>query len=180
MRFPLSRVLACVVGVVTVLPLVFSAVMVVSVPIVAGEGKSFLTLKDVNNDGRMDIVTPSGEVYFNVGGNRYRSNEIVFTGAGFALKEYSFVNDTLAPYVGPVSEMEPSPFSFLDYDGDGIPETIIITDFGDYSMTLLRNDGTGTFTPVKTMDVQADPSPEYIAVFDDRELKKKQGNVVLL
>jgi len=175
-----SKFLTGVVGVVTVLPLVFSAVMLVSVPIVAGEGKTYTMLKDVNHDGRMDIVTPSGDIFYNVGDNRYRSNEIIFTGTGYQLKEYAFDNGTLVPYTDPTSDLTPSPLYFLDQDADGVPETIIVTNYGDFSMTLYRNDGTGTFKPVKSVDILADPTPEYIAVIDIWELKKKNGNIQLL
>jgi hypothetical protein len=169
-----------VIGVVTVLPLVFSAVMLVSAPVVAGEGKSLSMFRDVNGDGRIDIVTPSGEVYYQVGDNRYRSNQIVFTGTGYALKEYAFSNGTLAPYLGLASVSEPSPLHILDHDGDGIPETIIFTNYGDLSKIMYRSDGTGTFSVVKTLNIQADMTPDYIAVFDNRELRKKQGMVELL
>ncbi len=175
-----SRFLTGTVGVVTVLPLVFSAIMLVSVPIVAGEGNTYTMLKDVNRDGRIDIVTPSGDVFYNVGYNRYRSNEIIFTGTGYQLKEYAFDNGTLAPLTSSSSELTPSPLYFLDQDADGVPETVILTNYGDFSMTLYRNDGTGTFRPVRSVDVLADPTPEYVAVIDIRELKKKDGNVQLL
>lgn len=180
MRFPLSKILTCAVGVVTVLPLVLSAAVLVSFPVVAGESKNLTMFRDVNADGKIDIVTPMGEVFYNVGNNRYRSNEIIFTGDGYRLKEYAFANGTLVPYLGPVSSMDPSPFHFLDQDGDGIPETIIFTNYGDFSMTLYRDDGTGTFTLIKSVDILADPTPEYIAVIDLWELKKKYGEIELL
>jgi hypothetical protein len=180
MRFPRSKILTCVIGVVTVLPLVFSAVMLVSTPVVAGEGESFTMFRDVNQDGRLDIVTPTGIVYYNVGDNRYRSNEIEFKGTGYWLKEYAFSNGTLVPYSGQTYDMEPSPLSYIDQDDDGIPETIIFTNYGDLSMVLYRSDGTGSYSAVKTLDIQADVTPEYIAVFDDRDLREKQGFVELL
>ncbi|MCK4444032.1 MAG: hypothetical protein KAW09_05780, partial [Thermoplasmata archaeon] len=80
MRFSLSKIVTCAIGIVTVLPLIFSAVTVVAFPIDAGESKNLNTLQDVNDDGRVDIVTPSGRIYYNVGENRYRSNEVVFNG----------------------------------------------------------------------------------------------------
>ncbi len=180
MRFSLSKIVTCAIGIVTVLPLIFSAVTVVAFPIDAGESKNLNTLQDVNDDGRVDIVTPSGRIYYNVGENRYRSNEVVFNGTGYKLKEYTFVNGTLVPYLGPGSELSPSPFFFLDQDGDGVPETIIVINYGDYSMTLYRDTGTGTFTAVKHVDVLADPTPEYIAVVDIWELKKRYGEIELL
>jgi hypothetical protein len=155
----------------------FSAVMLVSAPIVAGEGKSLSMFRDVNQDGNLDIVTPSGMVYYNVGENRYRSHEIIFTGSGYTLKEYAFSNGTLIPHLGPRTDMEPSPLNFLDHDGDGIPETIIFTNYGDLSVVLYRFDGSGTYAPIKTVDIRADATPDYIAVIDIKELRKKQGIV---
>ncbi len=180
MRFPLSKIMTCAIGFVTVLPLVLSAVTVVAFPIDVEESKNLSVLRDVNDDGRLDIVTPSGRIYYNVGENRFRSNEIIFDGTGYRLKEYTFVNGTLTTYQGPSSDLSPSPFYFLDQDGNGVPETIIVTNYGDYSMTLYRDTGTGTFVAVKHLDVLADPTPEYIAVVDIWELKKKYGEIELL
>ncbi len=153
MRFPRSRLLTCAIGVVTVLPLLFSASMLVAVPVVADEGRDFSMFQDNNNDGRIDIVLPSGKTYYNVGENRYRTNEIEFTGTGYFLKEYAFCNGTLAPLLNPSFGMEPSPLYLLDEDGDGIPETIIFTNYGDLSMVMYRNDGTGTFSAVRSLDI---------------------------
>ncbi len=180
MRSHLSKVLTCAIGIVAVLPLVFSAVTVVAFPIDIGESKSLNTLRDVNDDGRVDIVTSSGRIYFNVGENRYRSNEIVFDGTGYKLREYSFMNGTLVPLVGPATTTDPSPFFFLDQDDDGLPETIIVINFGDLVTTLYRNDGSGTFIPDLQIDITADPTPDYVAIVDLRELKKKYGEIQLL
>lgn len=179
MRFSRSRLLTCAIGVVTVFPLLFSAAMLVAAPVVADEGRNLSMFQDVNQDGNIDIVFPSGKIYFNVGENRYRSNEIEFTGTGYWLKEYAFSNGTLAPLLNPSFGMEPSPLYLLDEDGDGIPETIIFTNYGDLSMVMYRNDGTGTFSVVRSLDIQSDITPDYIAVFDDKELRKKQGIVEL-
>jgi hypothetical protein len=154
--------------------------MLVSVPVVADDGKNLSMFRDVNQDGKIDIVFPSGEIFYNVGENRYRTNQIMFTGTGYKLIEYGFSNGTLAPILGPASDMEPSPLHFLDEDGDGVPETIIFTNYGDLSMVMYRGDGTGTFSVVRTLDIQADVTPDYIAVFDDKELRKKQGMVELV
>jgi hypothetical protein len=180
MRFPRSRTLTCVIGIVTALPLIFSAAMLVSTPVVADDAEHLSMFQDVNQDGRIDIVFPSGAVYYNVGENRYRTNEIVFTGTGYVLMEYAFLNGTLAPLLSPASDMEPSPLYFLDEDGDGIPETIIFTNYGDLSMVMYRGDGTGTFSVVRSLDIQSDMTPDYIAVFDNKELKKNRGMVQLL
>ena len=179
MRFPRSRLLTCAIGVVTVLPLLFSASTLVAAPVVADEGRDFSMFQDVNHDGNIDIVFPSGKIYYNVGENRYRTNEIVFTGTGYKLMEYVFSNGTLAPLLNPSFDMEPSPIHLLDEDGDGIPETIIFINYGDLSMVMYRNDGTGTFSAVRSLDIQSDMTPDYIAVFDNKELRKKQGIVEL-
>ncbi len=179
MRFPRSRLLTCVIGIVTALPLVFSAAMLVAVPVVADEGRNLSMFQDVNQDGNIDIVFPSGKTYYNVGENRYRTNEIEFTGTGYRLKEYFFSNGTLAPLLNPSFSMEPSPLHLLDEDGDGIPETIIFTNYGDLSMVMYRGDGTGTFSVVRSLDIQSDMTPDYIAIFDNKELRKKQGIVDL-
>jgi hypothetical protein len=154
--------------------------MLVSVPVVADEGRQLSMFRDVNQDGRIDIVFPSGEVYYNVGENRYRSNRIVFTGTGYELMEFGFSNGTLVPLLNEALDMEPSPLYFLDEDGDGIPETIIFTNYGDLSMVMYRGDGTGTFSVVRSLDIQSDMTPDYIAVFDNKDLRKKQGMVELL
>ena len=180
MRFPRSRLLTCAIGVVTVLPLLFSAAMLVAAPVVADEGRNLSMFQDVNQDGNIDIVFPSGKIYYNVGENRYRTNEIEFTGTGYKLKEYTFSNGTLAPLLNPSFGMEPSPLHLLDVDGDGIPETIIFINYGDLSMVMYRNDGTGTFSVVRSLDIQSDMTPDYIAVFDNKELRKKQGMVELV
>lgn len=180
MRFPRGKILTCAVGIVTVLPLILCAAVLVSFPVVASEGKDLTMLRDVNADGKIDIVTPTGQVFYNVGNNRYRSNEIIFTGDGYRLREFTFVNGTLIPILDTYPTMHPSPFYFLDQDGDGVPETVIFVNYGDFSMTLYRDDGTGTFTLIRSVDILADPTPEYIAVIDLWELKKKHGEVELL
>ncbi|MFQ6061376.1 MAG: hypothetical protein ACE5KV_08840, partial [Thermoplasmata archaeon] len=76
------------VSIVTILPLLFSTLMLVSVPIQPAEGRNLTSLKDINEDGRVDILISSGRVLLNVGENRFRSNEVVFTGSGYELKEY--------------------------------------------------------------------------------------------
>ena len=180
MRFPRSKILTCAVGIVTVLPLILSAAVLVSFPVVAGEEKDLTMLRDVNADGKIDVVTPSGQVFYNVGDNRFRSNQIMFTGDGYRLREFTFANGTLVPFVGTHAALDPSPFYFLDQDGDGVPETVIFINYGDFSMTLYRNDGTGTFTLIRSVDILADPTPEYIAVVDLWELKNKHGEIELL
>jgi hypothetical protein len=154
--------------------------MLIAAPVVAEDGRDFSMFQDVNDDGKIDIVLPSGKTYYNVGENRYRSNEIEFTGTGYRLKEFAFSNGTLAPLLDPAMNYEPSPVHLLDEDGDGIPETIIFTNYGDLSMVMYRKDSTGTFSAVRFLDIQADVTPEYIAVFEDKDLRKKQGIVTLL
>jgi hypothetical protein len=94
--------------------------------------------------------------------------------------EFGFSNGTLVPLLNEALDMEPSPLYFLDEDGDGIPETIIFTNYGDLSMVMYRGDGTGTFSVVRSLDIQSDMTPDYIAVFDNKDLRKKQGMVELL
>jgi hypothetical protein len=161
-----------VIGVVAVLPLVFSAVLLVAVPIVSAEGRSLSTLKDVNDDGMMDIVMPSGNVLISVGDNEFQSNEVVYTGKGFEMKKYAFSNGTLIS-LSNETVLSPSPLSFIDKNGDGTPENCIFMNYGELSMILYRNDGHGTYVPTKSVNIQADANSDYFAVVDFRELRRR-------
>lgn len=172
-----KRILVSVVSVVAVIPLIFSAVMLVAAPIGASESKNLTTLKDTNSDGRVDFVLPSGKVFLNVGENRYRSNEIVFTGGGYKPQEFTFSNGTISPFSSATSDLYPSPLKFLDTNGDGRFDTCIFMNYGDLNMILYRNDGSGTFVQAKSVNIMMDANPDYIAVIDIRELRRRQPMV---
>ncbi len=172
-----KKILVSAVSVVAVIPLVFSVVMLVAVPIESVEGKNLTVMKDTNNDGMMDFVLPSGKVYVSVGENRYRSNEIVFTGAGYEPKEFTFSNGTMGPFSNATADLNPSPLHFIDSNGDGTIDNCIFINFGDFSMILYRNDGSGTFVPTKSVNIKMDANPDYFAVIDSRELRRRHSPV---
>lgn len=179
MRFPRpegKKILVSAVSVVAVVPLIFSVVMLVAAPIESSDGKNLTILKDINNDGRLDFVLPSGKVFVNVGENRYQSNEIVFTGSGFDMMEYAFSNGTLGPFSNATADLNPSPLHFIDSDEDGSFENCIFTNYGDYSVILYRNDGSGTYIPTKSVNIKMDANPDYFAVIDSRELRRRLSN----
>jgi hypothetical protein len=114
---------------------------------------------DLNGDGRMDIVTVSGAA----------------EGPVSVLINKPTAPGTFRPSVPyDVKGLYPSAVAVMDVDGSGGPD-IIVTNFGDDTISVLKNKGNGTFaSPVKYAvgegpysalagDVNGDGRPDLVA-----------------
>ncbi len=131
---------------------------------------------DVNNDGNIDIVTSIYyhrlQYYQNPPDPGDRTEVLLGDGKGhFTLKKDAgtnniIVDDTLSPGLINATGM-----AYLDYDYDGILDLYISTWFTDYAAfngvgtnmpdVMLKGNGDGSFTHIKTIGLQNVVEPEY-------------------
>lgn len=125
-------------------------------------GTTLAALADVNNDGNVDIVR----------GNYYHASVSTYTDYGDRCEvllgdgqgHFSIVPDNGLHSLGLIN---PTGFSFLDYDKDGNIDLFIGVWFEDHTLDtwrsgyLLKGNGDGTFTNVSTVAGIATPEPMY-------------------
>lgn len=124
-------------------------------------GTLVVALADINNDGNVDVVRGNYyhrlQNYVDVGD---RCEVLLGDGQGhFTLVPNNGLHD--------LGLINPSGFSFLDYDKDGILDLFIAVWFNDYDANtirsgyLMKGNGNGTFTNVSSAAGIALPEPMY-------------------
>jgi hypothetical protein len=118
------------------------------VQVIGGGGQTFMTLADVNGDGKLDLITVGGDEV----GVSFGNDDGTFSGGG----SYSAGGNAVAVAVA-------------DVNGDGHPDLIVATggELGVLSngVGVLLNNGDGTFQPVVSYAVSGGGT-DSVAVAD--------------